>query len=231
VGPGAGALTQVRRSYVRMVRTSSGNASFRRDQVGQCPGNAGSTAAAMSENHMRPLVYTSLSETMPEPRYSVLGGFVVKETPKATLNQKLSASRVAMMTTPMAMTRSTETREATLTRLLDKARAEDINLYRDARDARDARYYATSASDAGTLHYVTGYSCDCAGFINHGACKHYAALMAALGWIDREPDGPAPACPDCAGKGTVIGTVATGRRTYRYDWQTCPTCHGHKTAA
>ncbi len=34
-----------------------------------------------------------------------------------------------------------------------------------------------------------------------------------------------------AGMGTVIGTFATGRRTYRYDWQTCPTCHGHKIAA
>lgn len=86
----------------------------------------------------------------------------------------------------------------------------------------------------GRYYLLTGYSCDCAGFINHGACKHYAAFMSALGWIDQEPDGPAPTpvtCSDCAGKGTVIGTFATGRRTYQYDWQTCPTCHGHKIAA
>lgn len=124
-----------------------------------------------------------------------------------------------------------ETREQTLTRLLAKARHDGIKLYRDH---TDGRYYATSTGDAGTLHYVTGYTCDCVGFFHHGACKHYAALMSALGWIDRKPDGPAPApaaCPDCAGKGTVIGTFATGRRTYRYDWQTCPTCHGQKVAA
>ncbi len=180
---------------------------------------------------MRPLVYTSLSETMPELRYSVSGGFVANETPKATLNQKLSASKGAMTTTPMAMTRSTETREATLARLLGKARAAGVKLYRDT---RDGRYYASSASTPGRYYLLTGYSGECAGFCQHGHFKYYAALMAALGWIDQEPDGPAPtpaACSDCAGKGTVIGTFATRRRTYQYDWQTCPTCHGHKIAA
>ena len=122
-------------------------------------------------------------------------------------------------------------REVTLTRLLDKARVEGVRLYRDP---ADGRYYVSSASTPGRYYLLTGYSCECAGFCQHGHCKHYAALMAALGWIDREPDGPAPtpaACSDCADKGTVIGTFATGRRTYRYDWQTCPTCHGHKIAA
>lgn len=115
-----------------------------------------------------------------------------------------------------------ETRTATLTHLLAKARHDGIKLYRDR---ADGRHSATSASDAGTLHYVTGYSCDCAGIIQHGACKHYAALMAALGWIEGEPEPPAPApelCAECAGRGTVRATVPTGRRTYRYDWQACP---------
>jgi hypothetical protein len=127
------------------------------------------------------------------------------------------------------MTLRNETRTDTLTRLLAKARHDGIKLYRDR---ADGRYYATSASDPDTLHYVTGYSCDCAGFVHHGCCKHYAALMAALGWIERGPDAPAPvACSECQGRGTVTGTFATGRRTYRYDWQTCPTCHGAKVAA
>ena len=117
---------------------------------------------AISENHMHPLVYTSLSETMPEPRYSVSEGFIADETPKATLNQKLSTSRVVVMTTPMAMTRSTETREATLTRLLDKARAEGVRLYRDT---HDGRFYASSTP--GRYYLLTGYSCECAGFCQH----------------------------------------------------------------
>jgi hypothetical protein len=127
------------------------------------------------------------------------------------------------------MTLRNETREQTLTRLLVKAREDGIRLYRDS---EDGRYYASSASDPDTLHYVTGYSCDCAGFFHHGACKHYAALMSALGWIAGEPEPPAPvACCECAGRGTVTATVATGRRTYRYDWQACPSCHGAKVAA
>ncbi len=89
----------------------------------------------------------------------------------------------------MAMTRSTETREATLTRLLDKARAEGVRLYRDP---ADGRYYASSASTPGRYYLLTGYSCECADFCQHGRCKHYAALMSALGWIDTDPS-PAPA--------------------------------------
>ena len=129
------------------------------------------------------------------------------------------------------MTRSAETREATLTRLLDKARAEGVRLYRDP---ADGRYYASSASTPARLYLLTGYSGECAGFRQHEHCKHYAAFMLALGWIATVPDGPVPTpvtCSDCAGKGTVIGTFVTRRRTYQYDWQTCPTCHGHKIAA
>ena len=89
----------------------------------------------------------------------------------------------------MAMTRSTETREAALTRLLCKARTEGVKLYRDT---HDGRFYASSASTPGRLYLLTGYSCECAGFCQHGRCKHYAALMSALGWIDTDPS-PAPA--------------------------------------
>jgi hypothetical protein len=36
---------------------------------------------------------------------------------------------------------------------------------------------------------------------------------------------PAPAsavCPECQGRRPVSATIATGRRTYRYDWHACP---------
>lgn len=83
--------------------------------------------------------------------------------------------------------RITETERQALSRLLDKAKSEGVRLYRD----HDGRHYASSASQPGTLHYVTGYSCDCRGFVSHGRCKHYAALLSALGWLQDDPE-PSP---------------------------------------
>jgi len=71
--------------------------------------------------------------------------------------------------------------------------------------------------------------------IIHGCCKHYAALMSALGWIEREPEPPVPApvalpvparCERCGGIGEVQYTRQTGRRSWEFAWQTCPRCHG-----
>jgi hypothetical protein len=71
-------------------------------------------------------------------------------------------------------------REDTVRRLAAKARAEGVQLYRDA---RDGRYYASSVSHPGKLHYLTGVSCDCMGFASHGRCKHHSALLVAMGWV------------------------------------------------
>jgi hypothetical protein len=76
-----------------------------------------------------------------------------------------------------------------LARLAAQARAEGVRIYRDS---RDGRHYATSAGHPGVLHYVTGFSCDCLGFILHQQCTHHAALLAALRWI---PVPPTPAPP------------------------------------
>ena len=78
----------------------------------------------------------------------------------------------------------TETERTALTRLLAKARAEGVTLSRD----QDGRHYASSVSQPGTRHYVTGYSCDCRGFATHQRCKHLAALLSALGWLPGTPE-------------------------------------------
>ena len=86
-------------------------------------------------------------------------------------------------------------REDTVRRLARKARAEGVQLFRDA---RDGRHYASSVSHPGKMHYVTGLSCDCQGFASHGRCKHHSALLVALGWVADdstfEPDPFSIAC-------------------------------------
>ncbi len=117
-----------------------------------------------------------------------------------------------------------------LVRLVARARQDGIRLFRD----RSGRYFASSASRPGQLHYVTGYSCDCRGFVAHGRCKHHAALMTALGWVDGTPDPTPPAeispvpstCGECRGTGTVPATIATGPRSWAYTNETCSACHG-----
>ena len=89
----------------------------------------------------------------------------------------------------MATVHLSETHDAALVRLAHKARAAGIRLYRDR---NDGRHYASSVSQPGTLHYVTGLSCDCVGFATHRRCQHFAALLAALGWLATDPE-PAPA--------------------------------------
>ncbi len=134
---------------------------------------------------------------------------------------------------------SVENRPA-LTRLAGKARADGIRLFRD----RAGRYFASSASKPGTLHYVTGYSCDCLGFVTHHRCKHHAALMTALGWVEDErgPEPPAPpamsgTCSECGGTGTISVAhsrwIGSGKLGYRDEWNAptaCPGC-GKEEAA
>ncbi len=123
---------------------------------------------------------------------------------------------------------SVENRPA-LTRLAGKARTDGIRLFRD----RAGRYFASSASKPGTLHYVTGYSCDCLGFVTHQRCKHHAALMAALGWIktDHEPKPPAAIspCGECGGLGEVQDLEVRQHGRWAMQWTSCPTCDGTGT--
>ncbi len=124
---------------------------------------------------------------------------------------------------------SVENRYA-LTRLATKARADGTKLFRD----RAGRYFASSANEPGTLHFLTGYSCDCRGFMTHQRCKHHSALMAALGWLERDPEPEPPAmstpitsiCSECRGQGQVSGTISTGSTTWRYGSVCCPDCDG-----
>jgi len=80
-----------------------------------------------------------------------------------------------------------ETIEEARVRLAAKARMDGVTL-----TVEDGRHYASSTSKPGTRHYVTGYSCDCVGFIAHGRCKHHSALLSAMGWLDADPEPPKP---------------------------------------
>jgi len=77
------------------------------------------------------------------------------------------------------------------TETVDEAR---VRLARDARQqgvtltVEDGRYFASSVSTPGKRYLVTGFSCECCGFIAHGRCKHHAALLAALGWLQSDPE-------------------------------------------
>ena len=133
----------------------------------------------------------------------------------------------------------TETVDQARRRLAAKARREGVTLSLDD----DGRWYASSVSQSGTRHYLTAYSCDCVGFCNHGRCKHHAALLACLGWLDLdddpEPTPPAPAgCPSCHGAGTIVVAhsrwIGGSRLGFRDQWSTpapCLACRGEEVAA
>ena len=88
-------------------------------------------------------------------------------------------------------------------RLADLAQERGLRVF----EASPNHWYCTSYSDPFKLHVVTGFSCDCQGFIRHQRCTHHAALLAHLGWlpeIDDETPAPAPAdCPTCHGCGVI----------------------------
>ncbi len=128
-------------------------------------------------------------------------------------------------------TTAPESREDALMRLATRARATGLRLYQDR---NDGRFYASSRSQPGALHRLTGFSCTCQGFLRHSRCAHLAALHAALGWlnIDPEPTPPATAapepdtCTECQGTGQTCGTISTGRGRWTYGAITCVACHG-----
>lgn len=126
-------------------------------------------------------------------------------------------------TMTVAMLQMRESRTDALVRLATKARHEGVQPFFDR---ADGRYYA---STPGRLYSVTGYSCECRGFVAHGRCKHHAALLAALGWTEQtaapEPQAVATTCRSCDGHGTHPPTVAYGR-VVRFENVTCSRCHG-----
>lgn len=105
--------------------------------------------------------------------------------------------------------------------------------------ATNGRYYAESGRQPGRLWFLTGFSCQCPGFVHRQTCRHHRALMQALGWIDGAPDPESAgkslppdelaSCPTCHGSGSECGTVSTGR-SWTYASVTCATCHGTGTA-
>jgi hypothetical protein len=129
-------------------------------------------------------------------------------------------------------------------RLAAKAKQEGVRLYVDR---RDGRHYASSATTAGRLYFVTLASCTCPGFVSHGRCKHWAALQLAIA-LDGSPDpdpvavseiknlisetgAVLPACDLCFDAGLIdaprsrwVGGCQTG---YRDEWTSptpCPGC-------
>jgi len=67
-------------------------------------------------------------------------------------------------------------------------------------------HFATSASRPGTLHKVTLYSCDCAGFLRHARCMHYALVLEAYHSL---PPIVADSGPDGGGAALTVTTAAT----------------------
>ena len=135
----------------------------------------------------------------------------------------------------------TETVDQARRRLAEKARTEGVTLSLDD----DGRWYASSVSTPGRRYLVTGYSCTCVGFCNHGRCKHNSALLACRGWLDLDLDDdpePTPAaalpCPTCQDTGEVVVRhsrwIGGSRLGFRDEWSTLATCHecrGEEVAA
>jgi hypothetical protein len=112
------------------------------------------------------------------------------------------------------MDQGTRTRPATAAdfhRLADLAHERGLQLFRDGQ-----RWYCSSATDHGGCHLVTGFSCDCPGFIAHQRCTHHALLLERLGWLPeieevapvltgsvKTPDAAPQACFWCCGSGRV----------------------------
>jgi hypothetical protein len=118
-------------------------------------------------------------------------------------------------------------------RAIRPATAEDFHRLADLAQARGLRvfeagpnqWFYTSHTDPFALHTVTGFSCDCRGFLHHQRCTHHAALLAHLGWLPEVEDelsvrteSLTPVdCPACCGCGVV---------TYRTFEERCTTCGG-----
>ena len=102
-------------------------------------------------------------------------------------------------------------------RLADLAQERGLRVF----EASPNHWYCTSSSDPFKLHVVTGFSCDCPGFISHQRCTHHALLLAHLGWLPEIEDEPVPAetCRHCHGRGKVFSE-------YWLEPRPCEVCGG-----
>ncbi len=87
----------------------------------------------------------------------------------------------------MSTTHAAETLEEAQGRLARKARETGVQLRVDDQ----GRHWGSSTSQPGHWHALTGFSCDCRGFVHSGRCKHHAALLSALDWLADDPE-PSP---------------------------------------
>jgi hypothetical protein len=119
----------------------------------------------------------------------------------------------------MQTTMERESHDAAVIRLAGEAAARGVRVYRAG-----SEWFCPSSSQPGTLHKVTGYSCDCRGFARHQRCSHHSALLSHMGWLptvtgDPDPDPPVTPvalavpnspCPSCHGEG--VRRMSTGGR-------------------
>jgi hypothetical protein len=113
------------------------------------------------------------------------------------------------------------TTPADLHRLADLAHERGLRVF----EVSPHHWFATSQSDPFKLHVVTGFSCDCQGFLSCGRCSHHSLLLEHLGWLPELPDGDFPdvenaptTCPACNGGGVLVYRSGNQER--------CPACHG-----
>jgi hypothetical protein len=128
-----------------------------------------------------------------------------------------------------------ETRDEAIVRLALEARRQDthVKIFRSGTE-----WFATSQSHPGTLHRLTGYSCDCRGFMAHGRCRHNSALLDHLNWLptptgslDPEPE-PATSpgsseCHECLDSGFT--RVYYGGHLSDWDAVPCTACDATST--
>lgn len=120
-----------------------------------------------------------------------------------------------------------ETWDQAIRRLAVEAEQHGVAILHHTSPTGCTRYYATSQSEPGALHYVTLASCDCRGFAAHQRCRHQAALLAHLGMLDDQPEPPAPVvaedvvtdapCVNCFGDGWLPRGLSS---------EECARCHG-----
>src|SRR3954468_22398162 len=112
------------------------------------------------------------------------------------------------------MEQVTRTRPATVAdfhRLADLAQERGLRVF----EGSPNHWFCTSASDPFKLHVVTGFSCDCQGFIAHQRCSHHAALLSHLGWLpefEDEASAPVAQCRPCRGQGSSFSEHYGERR-------------------
>jgi hypothetical protein len=115
------------------------------------------------------------------------------------------------------------TTPADLHRLAALAQARGLRLSQER-----AGVWFCSSTTSPDPHYVTRFSCDCRGFMEHQRCTHLALLLAHLGWLPEVEtvDAPAPT-PITAGRECLwcFGSGFTpDDDTQQYD--VCASCDG-----